>query len=430
MRVALDVVDRLLDRADACARPARGRGTRSPSPPRRRAALGAPSAAAASASARSSTPASASSAPIGPSSGSASRCTSSVSAALQTPGPLRLGVDHDRQRLGRVGVGVQVDVAVAAGGDEHGHAGVLEQELLEPLAAARDDDVAGARGRRRSRPARRASPRAGSTASSGSPAATRPSRTQRSSTAFVRARARRAAQQAGVAALEAQAGHVDGDVRARLVDDEQHAERHAHLLHVEPVRQPPAADDLADGIVERGDRAHRVAQLEHALGVERQAVEQRARLAGARGPRRDPRRWPRRSRPSRARARRAICSSAASLAPRPSVASVRAAARARVLADSVVTAIVEDQIIAMDGLRDAGDGRVLAGRAAQLGAAHGHDARRERARPRACTRARRRPRGSVPSTRFTPTGSRLAPRESSAVRAPASTKTRPAGGLP
>ena len=57
--------------------------------------------------------------------------------------PLGLGVDHDRQRLGGIRVGVQVDVAVAAGGDEHGHARVLEQELLERLAAARDDDVAG-----------------------------------------------------------------------------------------------------------------------------------------------------------------------------------------------------------------------------------------------------------------------------------------------
>ena len=58
-------------------------------------------------------------------------------------GALRLRVDDDRERLGRIGVGVQVHVAVAAGGDEHGTRAVLEQELLEPLAAARDDDVAG-----------------------------------------------------------------------------------------------------------------------------------------------------------------------------------------------------------------------------------------------------------------------------------------------
>ena len=43
-------------------------------------------------------------------------------------------------------------------------------------------------------------------------------------------------------------------------------------------RQP--RHDLADRILERGDRAHRVAQREHATGVERQPVEQRARLAG------------------------------------------------------------------------------------------------------------------------------------------------------
>ena len=47
-------------------------------------------------------------------------------------------------------------------------------------------------------------------------------------------------------------------------------------------RQP--RDDVADRILERGDRAHRLAQLEHAPGVEREPVEQRARLAGrARG---------------------------------------------------------------------------------------------------------------------------------------------------
>ena len=97
-------------------------------------------------------------------------------------------------------------------------------------------------------------------------------------------RARRAAQQAGVAALEAEAGDVDRDVGTRLVDDEQHAERHAHLLHVEAVRQPPAAHDLAHGVLEGGDGAHRVAQRQDALGVERQPVEQGARLTrGARG---------------------------------------------------------------------------------------------------------------------------------------------------
>ena len=126
------------------------------------------------------------------------------------------------------------------------------------------------------------------------------------------ARARRAAQEAGVAALEAEAGDVDGHVGARLVDDEQHAERHAHLLHVEAVRQPPARDDLADRIVERGDGAHRVAQRQHALGVEREPVEQRARLAG--GARRGEilARWPRRSRRARARAR-----ARSARAPRP-----------------------------------------------------------------------------------------------------------------
>ena len=48
-------------------------------------------------------------------------CTSSVSAALQTPGRWILALSDDRQRLLEVGGGVDVDVAVARGGVDHGH---------------------------------------------------------------------------------------------------------------------------------------------------------------------------------------------------------------------------------------------------------------------------------------------------------------------
>ena len=58
-------------------------------------------------------------------------------------GSLRLGVEHDRERLLEVGAGVDVDVAVAGGGVDDGHGGDRLQRLLEPLAAARDDQVDG-----------------------------------------------------------------------------------------------------------------------------------------------------------------------------------------------------------------------------------------------------------------------------------------------
>ena len=67
-------------------------------------------------------------------------------------------------------------------------------------------------------------------------------------------RRRRAAQHDGVAGLQAQRGGVDRDVRARLVDDRDDAERHAQPADVEAVGQPPALDDLADGVGQRRDR--------------------------------------------------------------------------------------------------------------------------------------------------------------------------------
>ena len=78
-------------------------------------------------------------------------------------------------------------------------------------------------------------------------------------------------------------GDVDGDVRARLVDDEQHAERDAHLLDVEPVRQPPAGDDVADGSSSAATARTASHSSSTRSGVERQAVEQRARLPGGAG---------------------------------------------------------------------------------------------------------------------------------------------------
>ena len=85
----------------------------------------------------------------------------------------------------------------------------------------------------------------------------------------------RAAQHDRVARLQRQRGRVDGHVRARLVDHGDDAERDADLAQVEPVGQPLAADDLADGVGQRGDRAHGVGDAGEPRGVEREPVHQR-----------------------------------------------------------------------------------------------------------------------------------------------------------
>ena len=109
----------------------------------------------------------------------------------------------------------------------------------------------------------------------GNPAATAASEAIAASTALECAAVGGAAQHDRVASLQAQRGGVDRDVGARLVDDRDHAERHAHLAHVEAVGQPPALDHLPDGVGQRGDRAYRGGDRGDPRGVEREAVEQR-----------------------------------------------------------------------------------------------------------------------------------------------------------
>ena len=63
------------------------------------------------------------------------------------------------------------------------------------------------------------------------------------------------AQDHGVAGLEAEGGGVDGDVGPGLVDHRDDPERHAHLLDLQPFGSPPALDHLAHRVGQRGDVA-------------------------------------------------------------------------------------------------------------------------------------------------------------------------------
>ena len=83
-----------------------------------------------------------------------------------------------------------------------------------------------------------------------------------------------ASQHHGVAGAQRERGDVDGHVRPRLVDGADHAERHAHLLEGDAVRHPVTADDLADGIGERGDLPHGVGERRDALLIEAKPIEE------------------------------------------------------------------------------------------------------------------------------------------------------------
>ena len=81
-----------------------------------------------------------------------------------------------------------------------------------------------------------------------------------------------AAQDDGVAGLQAQAGGVDGDVGPGLVDHADDAHGDAHLADLQAVGERGAAHDLADGVGQGGDVAQGLGDGGDARGVEAQAV--------------------------------------------------------------------------------------------------------------------------------------------------------------
>ena len=84
-----------------------------------------------------------------------------------------------------------------------------------------------------------------------------------------------AAQDGRVAGLQAQAGGVDGHVRPRLVDDPDHAQRHAHLADLDARGHIAHVADLADRVGQRGDLAQALDHVVDARRGQRQAVQHR-----------------------------------------------------------------------------------------------------------------------------------------------------------
>ena len=233
-------------------------------------------------------------------------------------GALHLGVDRDRDRPGRVGGRVDVDVAVAAGGRQHRDPRALEQQLLQRLAAAGDDDVGrlGVGDEPLQLLARLGQRLDGVSRQPGGGQALAHHVEQDGVGVDGQAGA---AQHADVARLDAQGGGVDGDVRPGLVDDQDDAQRDAQLVRRHAVGQLEPADGGAHRIGEGDHVADGGGQPGNAVGRQRQAVDdrrpsrpppRRRRGRWRRGSRRRGPRSPRRSAPGRRPWRR--CRSAAS----------------------------------------------------------------------------------------------------------------------
>ena len=187
---------------------------------------------------------------------------------------------------------------------QHRHRRVLLQSVLQPLAAARDDEVhepvlrreltqlvAVAAGHDRDGALRDAGP------------LDRPGSHLSQHGIRVR-RGRRTAQHDRVPRLQRQRGAVNGHVRACLVYHRHDPERHAHAPHVEAVLEPVAVDRLAHRIGQGGDRPH--VPRDPRAAAPPSASAGRAARTGARRPRRPPCRAhsPRGSRASAGRGRR------------------------------------------------------------------------------------------------------------------------------
>ena len=97
-------------------------------------------------------------------------------------------------------------------------------------------------------------------------------------------RFRAAAQYRRIATLDAQAGGVDGDVRPRLVNNADDAERHAHLADLDAARTVFHVRDFTDRICQRDNLFKSFRHCADGLVRQRQAVQHGGcEAAGERG---------------------------------------------------------------------------------------------------------------------------------------------------
>ncbi len=192
---------------------------------------------------------------------------------------MALGVEADVERLLDVGLAVDVDVADAIEVLDHRDRGFRHQARDQALAATRHDDV---------HVLRHGDQGADSGAVGGVDHLHAVVRQTSASQAFLDQPGqgavamngfRTAAQDGGVATLDAQAGRVHRHVRTRFVNDADHAQRHAHLADLDAGRAVFEAGDFADGIRQRDDLAQAFNHGGDGLLGQRQAVQHGRRQA-------------------------------------------------------------------------------------------------------------------------------------------------------
>lgn len=82
-----------------------------------------------------------------------------------------------------------------------------------------------------------------------------------------------AAEDGGVAGLEAESGGVGGDIGARFIDDDDDTDGSANLLEVQAIWPGALVEDAAYGIGECGDVAKAGGHGGDSLWVEAEAIE-------------------------------------------------------------------------------------------------------------------------------------------------------------
>ncbi|MOA21586.1 hypothetical protein D3C78_1420860 [compost metagenome] len=96
-------------------------------------------------------------------------------------------------------------------------------------------------------------------------------------------RIRAAAQDDGIARLEAQSTGVRRNIRAAFVDHADDAKRRTHALDLKPVGAIPGGNDFGDRIGQRRNRANTFGNTGDASIVERKPVNERSSKTGALG---------------------------------------------------------------------------------------------------------------------------------------------------
>ena len=183
-----------------------------------------------------------------------------------------LGVDGDRFGHREVGGGVHVDEAHALKMFDDGNGGVLRDEADEALAAARDDAMdervefeqrveGGAVGRGNQLDG------VGGETGGGERGGDEGGEGGVGVEALLAA-----AENGGVAGLQAKDGAVDGDVGAGLIDDADDADGHADFADVQAVGAGRFFQQIADGIGERDDLADGDGEMVEARGRESESV--------------------------------------------------------------------------------------------------------------------------------------------------------------